>query len=654
MVHFQSPSDLIRHVQEQIRLGLARLGAEIACPTLTRPPREELGDLALECFSLAKSLRQHPQAIAASLAQTMDANAVVERVSAAGPYVNFRLRTPVLARAVLAGLDRPVEAPRHPQHVLIEFSSPNTNKPQHLGHLRNNLLGGAVARILRHVGHRVTTVNLINDRGIHICKSMLTYKKFGHGETPESSGRKGDKLVGDYYVRFETAFQEEYAAWLRTPAAQEHFRAWQDAPEGKQTALRRQRRIARAEQESNAAKRAALLDAVPALWDLFVAAYRDTYFNTASPLGREARDMLVAWERGDAAVRALWERMNGWVYQGFDRTYARLGITFDHVDRESETYLLGKAIVERGLALGVFERAADGSVVCDLAQVGGEGKKVLLRDDGTSVYITQDLGNAYSRFEKFGPDRMIYVVAEEQNYHFEVLFKILSLLRPELGETCYHLAYGMVSLPEGKMKSREGTVVDADDLLDEMQALARTETMERWQDLAADEHERRAEVIGQAAVKYFFLNISPKSAMLFDPKKSIDFNGNTGPYCLYAYARTRNVFNRAGVAFDDFTYDPAALETLQTDEEHAVLMELCRFGQEVATAATELDPSYVAKATYAIARSFSIFYFDRDKHPIINCPDPALRQARLALTQAVGRTIKLGLSLLGIEVLERM
>ncbi len=642
------------HIQGVLTAALQELGCDAPCPALSAPPRPEMGDLCLPCFPLAKALRQAPPKIASALVAKLQPDAVVETFTAQGPYLNLRLRSQALASAVLGQILRPPSPGARVSHTLIEFSSPNTNKPQHLGHIRNNILGDATARILEHSGRKVTRVNLINDRGIHICKSMLAYQKLGQGETPQSSGIKGDHLVGHYYVRFETAFREEYGAWLETPAARARFERWQHEAAGKKARNRRSKLLAKAEKQIDAARRQKLLAALPELWDSFKSGFKDGYFNELSALGGEARAMLLAWEKGDPEVRQLWETMNGWVFDGFDQTYARLGISFDHIDKESQTYLLGKSLVDEGLERGIFSKLDNGAVGCELEKIGLKGTKVLLRADGTSVYMTQDLGTAVSRYEKFGAERMVYVVADEQNYHFQVLFGILALLRAELKGACKHLSYGMVNLPSGKMKSREGTVVDADDLLDELQGLAADKTRERWPELPPEQSEARARTIGLAALKYFILSVSPSTTMLFDPAKSIEFTGDTGPYLLYAYARTRSIFEKAELDFAALDFEPEVLAGLGDAEERALLASLYNFPAELRRAADELDPSRVAAATYAVARSFSAFYYDRDKHDIVGCTDPGLRRARLQLTKAVGVAVRRGLELLGIPVLERM
>ncbi|MFU8804590.1 MAG: arginine--tRNA ligase [Bradymonadaceae bacterium] len=610
---------------------------------LAAPPEPTMGDRGFPCFVLARELRKAPAAIAADVADKIRAGLedddLIEEVSTAGPYVNLRLHPGRLSAIVVGQAldDRETFGARFvdPEHWMVEYSAPNTNKPQHLGHVRNNLLGSAVAAILDFAGHEVTRVNLINDRGIHICKSMLAYELFGDGETPESAGIKGDHLVGTYYVLFENKFREEYAAWQLSPEAQAEFEEWLETPQSKEAQ--------KAHEAAPAELRAA-----------FHAAYRDKYFNHQSELGARAREMLLKWETGDKDVVALWETMNSWVFEGFDETYARLGVGFDHVYRESETYKLGKNVVEKALEEGRLRRLDDGAVVCDLEQIGLQGQKVLLRSDGTSVYMTQDLGTALARFEEYDVDRMVYVVGNEQDYHFDVLFRILAMLHDELKGRLEHLSYGMVLLPEGKMKSREGKVVDADELMDEMESLARTAISERYDTLDAEEIERRARVIGLAALKYFILDFTPKSTVQFDPQKSIDFQGRTGPYCLYSYARIQSIGRKlGGWPVLDEGARTEALKSLATELELGVVRQLQAWPRMVALAATNLDPSKVSEQLFSICKSFSTMYND-DQHRIIDMAEGPRRDAILLLAHAVALTLKSGLAILGIETLEEM
>lgn len=617
---------------------------------LEAPPKPEMGERGFPCFALARHFKKAPPLIAEEIAQ-----AINERLNAApdtplarligevrpvGPYVNFSFSRPELSRIVLGqALDDPrfgADTAAEPEHWMVEYSAPNTNKPQHLGHVRNDLLGYSVAQIAAWAGHKLTRVNLINDRGIHICKSMLAYQLWGNGETPAETGQKGDHLVGDYYVRFNQELKKEYARWQKTEPAEARFSKWRAETPGLEKLK---------------------LDEA-GLRQKFFADFSDAYFNQESDLGAQARQMLRQWEAGDPEVVALWTEMNSWVFEGFDETYARLGVQFDEVYYESNTYKLGKEVVLQALKAGQLEQLDDGAIVCDLAKVGMSGQmqtqKVLLRGDGTSVYTTQDIGTAFQRFDAFDLDQMIYVVGNEQDYHFQVLFNILAMLRPELKGRLYHLSYGMVELPEGKMKSREGTVVDADELMDQMEALAQEAVQERWPELDEDALKERARVIGMAALKYFILDFNPRTTVSFDPKKSIDFQGRTGPYCLYSYARIQSLGRRmGGWPQQDAAARAASLAALKSDLELALIRELQEWPQIAARAAAELDPSKITEHLFRLGKSFSTLYNDPD-HRIVDLDDQRRRDGLLYLANAVARTLKVGLSLLGIETLEEM
>lgn len=612
----------------------------IADINVETPPNPEMGDRGFPCFVLARHLRKAPpliaQEVADKLRDLVGDEDIIDEVRAVGPYVNVLFSKAGLARVVVEeALDDAQfggQTADDPQHWMFEYSAPNTNKPQHLGHVRNDLLGYSVAQITDWAGNEVTRVNLINDRGIHICKSMLAYQKWGNGETPASAGVKGDHLVGKYYVMFNQKFAEEYAAWQQTDEADERFEQWlQENP------------IDEDERPDD-----------DVLRERFFAEYKDDYFNNESQLGQQAKQMLRQWEAGDEEVVALWNQMNAWVFAGFDETYERLGVEFDHVYRESETYKLGKDVVLEGLEAGKFDRLDDGAVVCDLDELGLQGQKVLLRSDGTSVYMTQDIGTALERFREYDLDQMVYVVGNEQDYHFNVLFKILGLLEPELAGRLYHLSYGMVLLPEGKMKSREGKVVDADDLMDEMERLAREAVVERWPELGADEIDERARAIGMAALKYYILDFNPRTTVNFDPKKSIDFQGRTGPYCLYSYARIQSIGRKIGGWPElDEAERAGCLEALGTDLEMALVRQLQEWPRVAAQAARDLDPSKVTEHMFNLCKSFSTLYND-PAHKIVDIDDAARRDGLLYLSQAVAETLDKGLRLLGIETLEEM
>ena len=488
--------------------------------------------------------------------------------------------------------------------VMIEYSSPNTNKPLHLGHVRNNLLGWSLAQIMEANGNRVVKTNIVNDRGIHICKSMLAWKKWGNGATPESTGKKGDHLIGDYYV----AFDQHYRAELAELTAK--FKA-----EGMT--------------DEEAEKRA----------------------KEDSPLMKEAHDMLVRWEQGDEEVRALWKKMNDWVYQGFDETYKAMGVGFDKIYYESETYLEGKAKVEEGLAKGLFFRKPDGSVWADLSNEGLD-QKLLLRADGTSVYMTQDIGTADLRFKDYPIDKMIYVVGNEQNYHFQVLSILLDRLGFKWGKELVHFSYGMVELPNGKMKSREGTVVDADDLMEEMVSAARrtSEELGKFADMTENERNDIARIVGMGALKYFILKVDARKNMLFNPEESIDFNGNTGPFIQYTYARIRSIMRKAEA--EGIVLPSVLPNTLPLNEKEVQLIQkLNSFETVVEQAGKDYSPSGIANYCYELTKDFNQFYHD---YSILNAESAEAKTLRLALAKNVAKTIKNGMQLLGIEVPERM
>ena len=488
--------------------------------------------------------------------------------------------------------------------VMIEYSSPNTNKPLHLGHVRNNLLGWSLAQIMEANGNKVVKTNIVNDRGIHICKSMLAWLKYGNGETPATSGKKGDHLIGDYYVAFDKHYREE----VKTLKAQY---------------------MAEGMDEEAAEKKA----------------------KEESPLIKEAHEMLVKWEQNDPEVRALWKKMNDWVYAGFDETYKALGVGFDKIYYESNTYLVGKKKVEEGLAKGLFFRKDDNSVWADLT---GEGldQKLLLRSDGTSVYMTQDIGTAEMRFNDFPIDKMIYVVGNEQNYHFQVLSILLDRLGFKWGKELVHFSYGMVELPNGKMKSREGTVVDADDLIAAMigDAKQTSEELGKFKDMTEDERNEIARIVGLGALKYFILKVDARKNMLFNPEESIDFNGNTGPFIQYTYARIRSILRKAqaeGIAV------PAQLgENMPLNEKEIELIQkLNEFGAAVEQAGKDYSPSGIANYCYELTKAFNQFYHD---YSILGADTEDEKIVRLVLAQNVGKTLKNGMALLGIEVPERM
>ena len=560
--------------------------------------REFEGDYTLVVFPLLRRSRKSPEATAAEIGGYMTANVPeIKSFNVVKGFLNLSFDASFWAArfAGIAADERFGEAAPTGRTVMIEYSSPNTNKPLHLGHIRNNLLGYSVAQILAANGHKVIKANLVNDRGIHICKSMLAWKLYGNGETPASSGMKGDHLVGKYYVEFD----KHYKAQIKELVAQ-------------------------GLSEEEAKKQA--------------------------PVMLQAQEMLRKWEAKDPEVYALWETMNGWVYEGFDVTYKALGVDFDKVYYESQTYLLGKSLVEEGLKKGVFYRRDDNSVWIDLT-ADGLDEKLLLRGDGTSVYMTQDLGTAFRRFEENKLDDMIYVVGNEQNYHFQVLKLILKKLGyADWSDHITHLSYGMVELPEGKMKSREGTVVDADDLIADMVATAREMSAElgKLDGCSDEEADAVSTMVGLGALKYFILKVDPKKTMLFDPRESIDFNGNTGPFIQYTHARIRSVLRKAAEAGIDFR-QPAQAEFLP--EEIGLVKMLTDYPAAVKAAGDNFAPSIIGAYVYELAKQFNGYYHD---HSILKEENAAVRCMRLQLAAQVARVIRSGMRLLGIDVPERM
>lgn len=584
----------------------ALYGADVTAEQIqiqkTRPEFE--GHLTLVTFPFLRISRKKPEDCGAEIGQWLVENTdLVSRFNVVKGFLNLVIAPAKwleLLAAVNAderyGLVAPTE---ESPLVMIEYSSPNTNKPLHLGHVRNNLLGWAVAQIAEANGNKVVKTNIVNDRGIHICKSMLAWLKWGNGETPETSGKKGDHLIGDYYVAFD-----------------KHYRA-----EVKEL---KEKLMAEGVAEEEAETRA----------------------KNECPLIVEAHDMLVKWEQNDPEVRSLWRKMNEWVYAGFDETYKALGVSFDKIYYESDTYLEGKEKVDEGLAKGIFYRRPDNSVWADLTAEGLD-EKLLLRSDGTSVYMTQDIGTAKLRFQDFPINKMVYVVGNEQNYHFQVLSILLDKLGFEWGKGLVHFSYGMVELPNGKMKSREGTVVDADDLVAAMISDARKTMDEAGKngDMSEEEKQEVARIVGMGALKYFLLKVDARKNMLFNPEESIDFNGNTGPFIQYTYARIRSILRKA----EDAVALPAAVEISTKEEE--LIQHLAGFTEVVKTAGVDYSPSVIANYCYDLAKEYNSFYHD---FSILREEDAAKRQFRLVLSANVAKVLRLGMSLLGIEMPERM
>ena len=560
--------------------------------------KEFEGDYTVVVFPLLRASKKSPEATATELGEKIVATTPeIKSFNVIKGFLNLSIDTSFWAARFkeIIETENYGMAPASGRTIMIEYSSPNTNKPLHLGHIRNNLLGYSVATILKANGHNVIKVNLVNDRGIHICKSMLAWQLYGNGETPASSGMKGDHLVGKYYVEFD----KHYKAQIKELMAEKGI------------------------SEEEAKKQA--------------------------PIMLQAQEMLRKWEAKDPEIYSLWETMNGWVYEGFDVTYKAMGVDFDKVYYESQTYLLGKSLVEDGLNKGVFFRKEDNSVWIDL-EADGLDQKLLLRGDGTSVYMTQDLGTALSRFEENKLDDMIYVVGNEQNYHFQVLKLVLKKLGYEWSDNIFHLSYGMVELPEGKMKSREGTVVDADDLIADMIGTAREMSDELGKLDGASEEEAHAisEMVGLGALKYFILKVDPKKTMLFDPRESIDFNGNTGPFIQYTHARIRSIMRKAeeaGISAESY------MEAALLPEEVELIKLLADYPAVVRTAGEQFAPSVIAAYAYDLAKQFNGYYHD---HSILKEENDAVRSLRLKLAAEVARTIRSAMSLLGINVPERM
>ena len=550
------------------------------------------GDFTIVTFPLVKILKKSPDLIAVELGDALSTQSdFVESYKVVKGFLNLTIKNNFFLENFYSVQENFELIEPKNETVMVEYSSPNTNKPLHLGHIRNNLLGFSVAQILKEDGFDVIKTQIINDRGIHICKSMLAWQKSGKNETPESTNLKGDKLVGNYYVAFDKEYKKEIAEL-----------------------------VAQGSEEETAKKQA--------------------------PIILEAQKMLLDWEKGDETVRNLWAEMNTWVYTGFAETYKRLGVDFDQVQYESNTYLLGKDLIQQGLISGILYRKEDGSVWCDLSEEGLD-QKLLLRGDGTSVYMTQDLGTAVQRFQENNIQKLIYTVGNEQDYHFEVLIKILRKLGYSWAENLYHLSYGMVELPEGKMKSREGTVVDADDLMQEMYETAKDKAQElgKLETLSEEDKEKSYETVGIGALKYFMLKVDPRKKMLFNPADSIDFSGNTGPFIQYTYARIQSLLNKANNSAEKVSgYEINA-------SEKELVMNLSNFKAVISRAAETLSPALIANYIYEVVKSYNSFY---QNNPILNQEDENAKNFRLELSELTGKTIKKGLLLLGIGTVDRM
>jgi len=583
-----------QNIQSKITEIIAQLyGIEGVVLEVQKNKTEFEGDFTIVIFPLVKQAKKSPDIIGNELGEEVK-NQIdfVESFNVVKGFLNLKIKDQLFAEQLSEIRNDFDNVTPKNQTVMVEYSSPNTNKPLHLGHIRNNLLGFSVAEILKADGYNVIKSQIINDRGIHICKSMLAWEKFGNGETPESTGLKGDKLVGNYYVEFDKLYKSEIKVM-----------------------------VADGIDEETAKKQA--------------------------PSIIEAQEMLLKWEQNDPEVRQLWKMMNEWVYAGFNQTYSRLGVNFDQVQYESNTYILGKDLIQKGLEEGILYKKDDGSVWCDLTDEGLD-QKLLLRSDGTSVYMTQDLGTAVERFKKNDLQKLIYTVGNEQDYHFQVLFKILKKLGYEWADQLYHLSYGMVELPEGKMKSREGTVVDADDLIQEMYQTAKEKSQElgKLENLSDEDKEKSYETVGLGALKYFILKVDPKKKMLFNPAESIDFNGNTGPFIQYTYARIQSLLTKA-----EFSGNENLGTYLPNENEKDLIMLLSESKDVVSKAAESLSPALVANYVYELVKTYNSFY---QNNPILNQDDENAKQFRLQLSELAGKTIKKSLSMLGINVVNRM
>ncbi|MDA8692995.1 arginine--tRNA ligase [Saprospiraceae bacterium] len=589
-----------------------------ASQLLINPTKKEFeGEYTFVVFPLVKALRQKPQDIADTLGKHLtDTLDEVTAYNVIQGFLNLSIANDLWLSALtnVNSSENYGEAESNGKKILIEYSSPNTNKPLHLGHIRNILLGWSMCQIAEAAGYEVIKTKVVNDRGIAICKSMLAWQKYGEAQTPESASVKGDHFVGDFYVKFEKMFQVEYGEWQQSKQGSDMYSQEKKDKEESETFFKR---------------------------------YKNTYFNNHSAIGQEARQMLLAWEDGDADTKALWKRMNGWVYDGFNVTYKQLGVEFDDIVYESDTYLLGKDLVEEGLKSGVFYKKDDSSVWVDLEDEGMD-QKLVLRSDGTSVYMTQDLGTAQVRFQKYGFDNMAYVVADEQDYHFQVLFKILKKLGEPYADNLHHLSYGMVDLTTGKMKSREGTVVDADNIMEEVIETAKDSAKERGGLEGVDDNEKLSiySKVGLAALKYFILKINPRKRMTYNPAESMDMQGTTGPYIQNAYVRIQSIMRRVDGDFSTVGYTgPIA------DQEKDLIAALQVYPGLIKEAMGKYDPAVIANYCYTLAKSYHRYYHD---YRILTAETEEIKTFRLSLSSAVAKVLKQGMALLGIEMPDYM
>ena len=605
--------DLLRKASEKYLQNYFNKVEAIDVP-ISYTKSDIVGDFTITLFPLVKQFKQNPVELGQVLKDKLLASDLpISDISITGGFLNITLSDVYWIEKLQSLNPTKIDEKSSEQKVIVEFSSPNTNKPLHLGHVRNFLIGESMSSIFQFLGDQTKKVQVINDRGIAICKSMLMYSKYEQGNTPESAGIKGDHFIGNLYVRFEKEFSEEYAAWQLTDLAKEVYESMKTDQHTKEQ---------------------------------FFKSYKNNYFNAYSALGKEARLTLQAWEAGDPDVLSLWNTLNQWVYQGFNQTYEAYGIHFDQNYYESETYLLGKKMIQYGLDHDFFQKDDDGSVWVDLTTKGMD-RKILLRSDGTSVYITQDLGLAKERYDENKFDQMIYVVADEQNYHFQVLFAALEMIGEPYAGHLHHLSYGMVELPSGRMKSREGNVVDADDLLNEVTNVVRSNSADR-PELASLDDDEKAKIyhhVALGAIKYHMLKVNARKKMVFNPEESVDMHGQTGPYIQNAFVRIQSIFRKANLDH----LEPISIENI-LEEERALILILSRFKEVVEESRNSLDPSLVANYVYDLAKAFHKYYHDT---PILNA-EHGIKNFRLVLIAQIAEHIKVGLNLLGIDVIDRM
>ena len=612
--------DIIYKIQSEVKQALGEVythEADASSVLVNVTKKDFTGDYTVVIFPFVKALRKSPIDIGTEIGTWLKEHVeeIIEFNCIQG-FLNLSLSDQFW-------VDQTIELIQHPDYwkkpangtkIIVEFSSPNTNKPLHLGHIRNILLGWSCSQMYEAIGYDVIKTQIINDRGIAVCKSMLAWQKFADGQTPEMAKMKSDHFVGDWYVRFDIELQKEYQLWQKSEIAGETFESLKK------------------EDETS---------------EIFFKRFKNEYFNQFSALGQEAREMLMRWEASDPETRALWEQMNGWVYKGFDSTYEALGVSFDKLYYESNTYLLGKDLIEKGLSVGTFFKKDDGSVWVNLEDEGMD-EKILLRADGTSVYMTQDLGTADLRYRDYGAEKMIYVVGDEQNYHFKALFTIMKKLGASYADGLHHLSYGMIDLPTGRMKSREGTVVDADDLIEDVINEARKGISERGEIVDLDSHEKEEIIrrIGIAALKFFMIKIDPKKRMIFDPQASVDLQGQTGPYIQNAFVRIQSILRKANKNEEqiDNAYQI-------NEDEKSLLVELCSFPYLVENAAHQLDPSSVANFCYNLAKEFHRYYHE---HRILKAESEAAHVYRLNFIKLIAEVLENGMNLLGIEMPDRM